>query len=244
MDTRSRQDALAGWLRGQGFTTVGAAARRFEVSARTIHRDLARLRAHGVAVVTEPGRGGGLHLDPELSLPPVRLDLTEVMALVVAVSLAQQDTLLPLGKPARAALAKLVATLPKARSRELSRLLSRVVVGQGASPRVVATLTPVDARTLDAFEQAFFGNHRLRFRYCDQAGKTSTRRVEPHGLLLQTPAWYLLAFDIDKGAARTFRMDRITQAQVESTCFTPRSLQLFEATLKEVGAAERLSGRL
>jgi hypothetical protein len=39
----------------------------------------------------------------------------------------------------------------------------------------------------------------------DREGKESTRRVEPHGLLVETPVWYVLARDVEKAAPRTFR---------------------------------------
>jgi predicted DNA-binding transcriptional regulator YafY len=211
---------------------------------RTILRDIERLRARGITIETGQGRGGGIQLDPGQALPPARLGLEEVMALVVAVSLAQQDTLLPLGRPARSALHKLVATLPKPAAAELSRLLSRVFVGHPASSLVAATVSPVDDKVLGSFEQAFYGRRLLHFVYRDNRGHKSARHVEPHGLLLQTPAWYLLAFDTQKEAGRTFRMDRMARARVEDATFVPRSLRLFDDLLRDVKAAHTLRGRL
>ena len=49
----------------------------------------------------------------------------------------------------------------------------------------------------------------MSFQYTDRKGVTTQRRVEPHGILVQVPIWYVLAIDIDKGEPRTFRMDRI-----------------------------------
>ena len=51
----------------------------------------------------------------------------------------------------------------------------------------------------------------------DVAGKTSTRDVNPHGLLVQVPLWYLIAYDLDKDAPRTFRLDRISGAVAYET---------------------------
>jgi predicted DNA-binding transcriptional regulator YafY len=62
---------------------------------------------------------------------------------------------------------------------------------------------------LALFERAFLAGQGLAFRYVDQAGRATQRRVEPHGLLVQPPVWYLLARDVEKGEPRTFRMDRI-----------------------------------
>lgn len=49
----------------------------------------------------------------------------------------------------------------------------------------------------------------LGFRYRDRGGRTSIRRVEPHGLLVMTPVWYVLGRDVDNGEPRMFRMDRV-----------------------------------
>ncbi len=57
-----RRQRLAVWMRVRGPTTVGEAARRFAVSERTIFRDLAHMRANGVRVLGDPGRGGGIWL--------------------------------------------------------------------------------------------------------------------------------------------------------------------------------------
>jgi predicted DNA-binding transcriptional regulator YafY len=62
MTAKTRRSRLAMWLRGRGPTTVGEAADRFEVSERTIFRDLAALRRRGVPVLGDPGRGGGIWL--------------------------------------------------------------------------------------------------------------------------------------------------------------------------------------
>ena len=62
MTTTTRRRALINWMRRRGPTTVGEAAARFGVTERTIFRDIARMRADGIAVRGDPGRGGGIWL--------------------------------------------------------------------------------------------------------------------------------------------------------------------------------------
>ena len=62
MNAIIRRRQLASWMRGRGPTTVGEAAQRFAVSQRTIFRDIARMRANGLRVDGDPGRGGGIWL--------------------------------------------------------------------------------------------------------------------------------------------------------------------------------------
>jgi predicted DNA-binding transcriptional regulator YafY len=57
-----RRQRLTDWMRNRGPTTVAEAAETFGVSERTIFRDLAALRARGVTVRGDPGRGGGIWL--------------------------------------------------------------------------------------------------------------------------------------------------------------------------------------
>ena len=60
----------------------------------------------------------------------------------------------------------------------------------------------------------------MSFQYTDRHGATTQRRIEPHGILIQVPVWYILATDIDKGEPRTFRMDRITNPRPFSRPFS------------------------
>ena len=77
------------------------------------------------------------------------------------------------------------------------------------------------------FEQAFTANRVLRFDYVDREGHASRRRVEPHGLLVRAPLWYIIASDLDKDAARIFRMDRVRQPLVQTDVnFLPRPIEL------------------
>jgi predicted DNA-binding transcriptional regulator YafY len=76
----------------------------------------------------------------------------------------------------------------------------------------------------------------LAFDYRDRHGRASERRVEPHGLLAQPPAWYLLAFDLDRDAPRMFRLDRIGSTQLPRERFAPRPLAVFDALLDDVDA--------
>lgn len=240
MRARDRQDAIVGWMRARGSSTVEALAKRFDVSVRTIHRDLAELRARGVAVDGEPGRGGGLRVDPGRNLPPIRLALQEVIGLVIAVSLARHESTLPFGGAARSAVDKVVASLPEARARDLRRLLSRVWIGAPASSSVRASLGPIPGAVLERFEEAFHRRRQLGFRYVDRLDRESTRVVEPHGLLLQAPAWYLLAHDLDRDAPRMFRLDRVSRPQVREAEFRPRPPHIFDTLIDEAVKARRL----
>jgi predicted DNA-binding transcriptional regulator YafY len=226
-----RRDALLGWLRGRSSATAAEAAERFAVSERTVYRDVAALRERGEPISADPGPGGGLRLDPEALLPPVRLAADEVVGLVLSLRLARQAApLAPFSRAADAGLDRLVGALPPARAAELRRWLRRIVVGKPASAAVGESLAPIAPALLATVERAFTARRALRFGYTDRFGARTERRCEPHGLLLQAPAWYVLGVDPDKDAPRMFRMDRMSRASVlDDVPFTPRPVEILAA---------------
>jgi predicted DNA-binding transcriptional regulator YafY len=204
---------LLALLRGTDATTVEVAADALGVSGRSVLRDLAELRAAGYPIRGEAGRGGGIRLEGDRGVTAVHLAQDEVAALWLAAHLSTSVTRLPWSGAARAALDKLFASLPRERARSVRALVRRVHVGRPASARVLAELGPPPPELLGAFEAAFSGRICLGFEYRDRHGRETRRCVEPHGLMVEAPAWYVLARDTATGAARLFRMDRIRGAR-------------------------------
>ena len=65
MTIRDRHDAIIRSLRRKGVSTVDELAKEVGISRRTILRDICALRDQGFTIYSEPGRGGGLQLDPQ-----------------------------------------------------------------------------------------------------------------------------------------------------------------------------------
>lgn len=209
-------------LRGQEATTVSQLASTLGVSERTIHRDLATLREQGTPISSDTGPGGGVRLERERGVTAVHLAIEEVVALWLAANLSTSGTALPWGRAARSGLDKLFASVPRERARAMRALCERVVVGRPASSRVLAELGTPPGELLALFEEAFREQVCLAFDYADRHGNPSRRVVEPHGLLVEAPVWYVLALDVEKDAARMFRMDRIRRPRlVPGRRFTP-----------------------
>ena len=204
-------------------TTVAALARRFAVTERTLFRDLAALREGGVPLDAEGGPGGGVRLSPDYALPPIGLSVEEAASLWLSLRLGQLLAPVPAGGRVDAALDKVLGALPVARRRALQEVVRRIVVGVPPSDAVRGGLGPVDADVFRTCEAALVRGHAVHLTYVDRHGAPSARAVEPHGLLVQAPAWYLLAVDLAKGAPRMFRLDRIRRAAPRpAECFTPR----------------------
>ncbi|MFJ9647571.1 helix-turn-helix transcriptional regulator [Streptomyces sp. NPDC101206] len=162
--------------------TVAALAARFEVSTRTVQRDLQVLMETGVPVRATSGRGGGWSVDPEMTLPPIHFTPEEASALAVA--LATADAAAPYAGAARAAAQKIAVSMTGNASAAVRQLATRIVALPSSS----------DSAVRAAVEQALTTRTVLRLSYSDAAGRVSDRAVEPAGLLTADGRWYLIAW--------------------------------------------------
>ncbi len=115
------------FLQTRGRTTSERLAREFEVSRRTILRDLYALRVAGFPVYTARGAHGGCFLHDEDRNTLTQLTSDEIAALFVS-SIAKPLEDLGLSQPLRGAILKLTAALPPARQEANSRLGERIVI--------------------------------------------------------------------------------------------------------------------
>lgn len=216
-----RQDALIAQLRASGSASMGELAAELGVSVRTLRRDVASLRSRGMDIEGERGRGGGIRFARFAPLPPLRLEEEEAVGLWLSVQMARRAAGLPFSRGGGAGISKVLAALPDTRRRQLRRLCERIVVGSPASASLRASAGEICPTLLDAFERCFREQVCLGFQYTDRVGATTQRRVEPHGIYVELPLWYVLAVDLDKQAPRMFRMDRIAQPRPLAQRFEP-----------------------
>jgi predicted DNA-binding transcriptional regulator YafY len=187
-------------------------AGRFEVSARTIERDINALQQSGVPVWAEAGRSGGYCLDKERTLPPVNFTPGEAMALAVALWHVSGT---PFGRDGAAALRKVLASMRKEDAEAARDLAARVYLVGGVNPhRVPAVIT-----------DALAARRVLRIGYADRHGLVTRRDIEPLGYVGITERWYLLAWCRLREAVRAFRTDRITAVTVTAQIPAPRPLR-------------------
>jgi predicted DNA-binding transcriptional regulator YafY len=179
-------------------------ADRFEVSRRTIERDIGALQQTGVPVWAEPGRTGGYCLDRSRTLPPVNFSPGEAVAVAVALGGLAGTPFAPAGSTA---LRKILAAMRDDDATAAHDLAARVHL-LGAPPEV----PPVPAVLTDAIT----ARRVLRLRYTDRAGAATTRDVEPLGFVGSSTAWYLLAWCRLRDGIRAFRLDRVDRVTATS----------------------------
>jgi predicted DNA-binding transcriptional regulator YafY len=198
--------------------TARQLAEHYEVSVRTIERDISALQQASVPIQADTGRLGGYALDRSMTLPP--LNFTPAEAVAVATTL-QSSSGSPFDRAARSALAKIIAAMP---AREVSA--AHELAGR------VRFLTPVGRDTPkplpSIIEEAVATRHPLRLVYQDKQDRRSERVVEPMLFLAGEHGWYLFGWCRLREDMRAFRLDRILAAHDTGQVAPPRRLDPYD----------------
>lgn len=198
-------------------------ADRLAVSPRTIRRDIDRLRDLGYPVEASRGSVGGYRLVAGTAMPPLLLDDEEAVAIAVGLRAGAGHAIEGVDEASVRALAKLEQVLP-------SRLRHRVSTLQNATvPLTRGDGSTIDPQTLTVMASAVTGRERLRFAYRAGDGAETRRQVEPYRLVSTGWRWYLVAYDLEREAWRTFRVDRVSEPFATGSRFAPRELPAGDA---------------
>ncbi|MFD8867768.1 helix-turn-helix transcriptional regulator [Streptomyces sp. NPDC059590] len=217
LETSARLLRLLSLLQAHREWSGAELADRLGVTARTVRRDIDRLRELGYPVHSSPGTAGGYQLGPGAQLPPLLLDDEEAVAVAVGLRQAAGGGVEGIEETSVRALAKLEQVLPDRLRRRVSALSSFTVplMGGFRGPTV-------DPAVLTELANACRDSRRLRFEYRDHKGAVSRRTAEPHRLVAAQRRWYLVAWDVDRADWRTYRADRITPTPPHGPRFDPR----------------------
>ncbi len=203
-------------------------ADRFEISLRTVYRDVKALMEAGVPIGSEAGKGyfivDGYHL------PPVMFTQEEGSAMLLAGKLVEKMTDKSIRREFESALLKIKAVLNDSGKDHLENLHAHVVV-----MRTPHDEEPFPNHFLTSIQKAAVDKEVLRIEYSSNyADEITQREVEPLGLFYYGNAWHLIAWCRLRSGYRDFRSDRIKTLKSTGVKFDPRnllSLQEYLATL-------------
>ena len=217
MNRTDRLLAIVLELQGRDRVTAEGLARTFEVSKRTIYRDVAALNESGVPVVSAAGQG--YWLMEGYFLPPVSLSPDEAIMLVLGSEVMAQSFDAQYGGAAKTASRKIEAVLTPEVQAQVSYLKENIrfiTLNTEASSGVSDILQQVRRATV---EQKSLYLHYFK-RAEGDGGELTERKVDPHGLLHFGGVWMLSAYCHLRQAMRMFRLERVRQVTVLPDTFT------------------------
>lgn len=201
-------------------------AEHFEISLRTVYRDVSALSEIGVPVVAEAGVGYSLMKG--YLLPPIMFSEEEAAALGTAALALNRTSDPSLDAAMQSALLKVRAALPERQRRRLERVEESVVFGwngHGEKPNEMAAC-------LVDLQRCLAESKVLRIDYqTGGRGEVTTREIEPLGLMHYLEHWHLIAWCRLRGDFRDFRLDRIQKVEVLNEKVVSRSGFSFQAYL-------------
>src|SRR6478609_4351085 len=218
-DPTGRALTLLSLLQTHRFWPGEELTERLGVSARTLRRDVDRLRTLGYPVDATPGTGGGYRLAAGAHLPPLLLDDDEAVAIAVGLRSAASASIEGMEDIAVRALAKLEQVLPDRLRRRVLAVHTNVASLQWSDGGPV-----VDPDALAVLALACRDREQVRFDYRRRDGDDSSRLVEPHQLVSTGRRWYLVAWDVRRDDWRTFRLDRLERPRLAGVRCAAREL--------------------
>ena len=223
----NRIDRLTGiilLLQSHRVVTAGQIAGHFEISLRTVYRDIAALGEAGVPIVAEPGVGYSLARG--YHVPPVMFTDEEAAALVIGAEVTRQIADDSLRRSLGAALLKIRSVLPVDRRDYVNRLERSVNVYLGRANTLGADLIPL--------QEAVVRRRCVALRYdAGRRGAVTERVVEPLGTVFYARQWHLIAWCRLRNDLRDFRLDRVESWQVLPETFPGHEDFSMEEFLRE-----------
>src|SRR5712671_5222842 len=220
MNRVDRLMAMVVHLQGRRLVRAEDIAAHFEISVRTVYRDIAALGEAGIPVMGEAGVGYGLAKG--YHLPPVMFTAEEASALFMGGKLVDHLTDASLRKQMESALLKIRSVLPRDRQDYLDRLeRSTEVVAHGHAPAPIPRLS---SQSLIPIQRGLAEQRVLGLDYQGiQRGEMTRRDVEPLGLVYYSDNWHLIAYCRLRRDVRDFRTDRICKIELRNELFSGHS---------------------
>lgn len=215
MNRTDRLLAITLELHAHRYTRAEDLATQFEVSVRTVYRDIEALCEAGVPVVATPGYG--YSLAEGYFLAPVMLTADEAGMLLLGAAFVADQVDAPYRDAVQTAQKKIEKILPEATRAEVDFLRDSFRFMSSIRAR-----DPLIEERLTVIRRAIRAHEVLHLHYHARHGEPGERDVEPHGLVQVSGAWLLAAYCRVRQDMRGFRLDRIDHAAPTGERFTRR----------------------
>ncbi|WP_347053565.1 helix-turn-helix transcriptional regulator [Flavobacterium olei] len=215
----SRLTAILLQLQTQRIITAPALADKFNISVRTIYRDIKALEQAGVPILTEEGKG--YTLMEGYKIPPVMFTESQANALILAEQLVLKNKDHSFIKDYSEAIDKIKAVLRQSERDKVNLLSQRTRFKQNSNRERTSNNLSLLQTTVTNFSLT-------KITYVNEANIATVRTIEPFALLSTTENWLMIAWCHNRQEFRYFRLDRIKKIEVLERKFTPHKLTLQE----------------
>lgn len=201
-------------------------ADRFEVSLRTIYRDIDAIDLAGVPIRSTPGVGGGFEIMPDYKMDSKVFSTADLSAILMGLSslsnMVRGDELIN-------ALAKIKSFIPADRAKEIELKANQIYIdlsqwtgNNNIQPHV------------EIIKVALQENKLLTFEYIAHQGNKTKRIVEPYQLVMKSSHWYLYGYCQNRNDFRLFRLSRMSGLQILEDTFTLRDFQKPQLEMEDI----------
>jgi len=190
---------------------------QFEVSPRTIYRDIDTITMAGIPVRATAGSGGGFEIMPEYKIDKNVFSAADLSTILTALSsLSNMIT----GEELVHTLAKIKSFIPADKAQDIALKANQICID----------LTPWMGNSnvhpsLEMIQTALAQKRLLTFTYTDRHGNKMERTAEPYQIVLKGSHWYWQGYCYKRNDFRLFKLSRTTKLHMEDTVFTLREHQ-------------------
>lgn len=221
MNRIDRLHAILTHLQSKKRVTAQEIADRFNISLRTVYRDVKALDESGVPVIGEAG--SGYSIMEGYRLPPVMFTQEEASSLLMTGKLAERFNNQSLKKHFDTALYKIKAVLRTTDKEHLDSLENTIAVIRTCTPNI-----ELADKYLGALQKAIVQKFVIFIRYSSITDAITERQVEPIGLTHYGQNWHLIGWCRMRKDYRDFKVSRIQHLQVKEECFEHKSHQTLQ----------------
>lgn len=189
----------------------------FEVSPRTIYRDIDAINMAGIPIHATPGVGGGFEIMQNYKIDKKVFSSADLSSILTGLSglssMIQGDELANV-------LAKVKSFIPADRAKDIELKVNQICID--LSPWMGNGNIQL---YLEIVKAALQESKLLSFEYIAHHGNKTARTVEPYQLILKSSHWYLHGYCRKRNDYRMFRLSRMSNLQIQEKSFTPRKYQ-------------------
>lgn len=194
--------------------TAKELADHFDVTVRTIYRDVETLNASGIPVISYQGYEGGFCIAENFKLSRQLLtfdDIVQLLSLLKGINRTLKN------REVHSVIEKITALIPSDKEEEYEQHSSSFIIdisSWGSSSRYDQLISDLHRSVADS--------NLIQFKYITAQGTISERTVEPHTMVLKSFTWYLIGFCRLRQEFRIFRLSRIRECNLSSERFVRR----------------------